>query len=65
MTESIRILRSPLIPEGPGGFVHGFPERTGGVSQGLRASLNQGPNLGSASFSDEFEIVKTKENFAQ
>lgn len=36
----IRILRSPLIPEHI--FVHGFPERTGGVSRGLRSSLNLG-----------------------
>ncbi|HEU5054934.1 MAG TPA: peptidoglycan editing factor PgeF [Kofleriaceae bacterium] len=37
---TIRILRSPLIPDDL--FVHGFPERTGGVSLGLRASLNLG-----------------------
>jgi YfiH family protein len=36
----IRILRSPLIPDQL--FVHGFPERTGGVSAGLRSSLNLG-----------------------
>jgi len=36
----IRILRSPLIREEL--FVHGFPERTGGVSRGARASLNLG-----------------------
>ena len=36
----IRILRSPLIPDEL--FVHGFPERTGGVSRGLRDSLNLG-----------------------
>lgn len=46
MSDEIRILRSPLIPEGPGGFVHGFPERTGGVSEGLRASLNLGYRWG-------------------
>jgi YfiH family protein len=40
MADAIRIYRSPLIP--PDGFVHGFPERTGGVSIGLRASLNLG-----------------------
>jgi YfiH family protein len=39
-TGEIRILRSPLIPDSI--FVHGFPERTGGVSTGLRASLNLG-----------------------
>jgi len=36
----IRIIRSPLISDSL--FVHGFPERTGGVSSGLRASLNLG-----------------------
>jgi len=40
MSGAIRILRSPLIPDEL--FVHGFPERTGGVSGGLRASLNLG-----------------------
>ncbi len=40
MTGEIRILHSRLIPEEQ--FVHGFPERTGGVSGGLRASLNLG-----------------------
>jgi YfiH family protein len=44
--DEIRILRSPLIPGGPGGFVHGFPERTGGVSLGLRSSLNLGYRWG-------------------
>jgi YfiH family protein len=36
----IRIYRSSLIPSD--GFIHGFPERHGGVSTGLRASLNLG-----------------------
>jgi YfiH family protein len=40
VTGEIRILRSRLFPEEL--FVHGFPERTGGVSLGLRASLNLG-----------------------
>lgn len=39
MADPIRIYRSPVIPEG---FLHGFPERHGGVSTGLRASLNLG-----------------------
>ncbi len=43
MAGPIRILRSPLIPDG---FLHGFPERTGGVSTGLRASLNLGRRWG-------------------
>lgn len=40
----MRILRSSVIPDD--GFVHGFPERTGGVSTGLRASLNLGKAWG-------------------
>ncbi|MEO8703862.1 MAG: peptidoglycan editing factor PgeF [Kofleriaceae bacterium] len=43
MTE-IRIQRSPVIPAS--GFIHGFPERTGGVSTGLRSSLNLGKRWG-------------------
>lgn len=42
--EPLRILRSPVIPAD--GFVHGFPERTGGVSTGARASLNLGKSWG-------------------
>jgi YfiH family protein len=41
--EPIRLHRSPVIPAG---FLHGFPERTGGVSQGLRSSLNLGVRWG-------------------
>jgi hypothetical protein len=41
---SIRVLRSPVIPVE--GFVAGFPERTGGVSQGPRSSLNLGARWG-------------------
>jgi len=40
----IRVLRSPLISDAL--FVHGFPERTGGVSTGARASLNLGRRWG-------------------
>ena len=40
---AIRIHRSPTIPAG---FVHGFPERHGGVSSGLRSSLNLGKRWG-------------------
>jgi YfiH family protein len=36
----IRIVRSPVIADEI--FVHGFPERTGGVSTGARTSLNLG-----------------------
>lgn len=41
---SIAIYRSALIPTE--GFIHGFPERGGGVSTGLRASLNLGKRWG-------------------
>lgn len=39
----IRLHRSPVIPAG---FLHGFPERSGGVSQGPRSSLNLGARWG-------------------
>jgi len=42
--EPIRIYRSPILPDD--GFVHGFPERGGGVSTGPRASLNLGYRWG-------------------
>jgi hypothetical protein len=41
---AIRLYRSPVLPSQ--GFVHGFPERSGGVSTGLRASLNLGVSWG-------------------
>jgi YfiH family protein len=37
---AIRLYRSSVIPDQ--GFLHGFPERTGGISTGLRSSLNLG-----------------------
>jgi polyphenol oxidase len=49
---SIRLHRSPVLPTE--GFTHGFPERTGGVSQGLRSSLNLGVRWG-----DDKEHVET------
>ena len=49
---SIRLHRSPVLPTE--GFTHGFPERTGGVSQGLRSSLNLGVRWG-----DDKEHVDT------
>jgi len=42
--EPIRLCRSAVIPSE--GFRHGFPERTGGVSSGPRASLNLGVRWG-------------------
>jgi YfiH family protein len=45
MDEAIRIYRSAVIPAR--GFLHGFPERSGGVSSGGgRASLNLGTKWG-------------------
>ena len=44
--DQIEVLRSPVIPRD--GFVHGFPERTGGVSEGTRGSLNLGYRWGDA-----------------
>jgi YfiH family protein len=49
---AIRLHRSPVLPSD--GFVHGFPERTGGVSTGVRASLNLGVRWG-----DDRENVET------
>jgi len=49
---AIRLYRSSVIPDR--GFTHGFPERTGGVSTGLRASLNLGVRWG-----DDREHVET------
>lgn len=40
----IRLHRSPILPTT--GFLHGFPERGGGVSTGPRASLNLGVRWG-------------------
>jgi YfiH family protein len=40
----IRLHTSPVLPTD--GFVHGFPERGGGVSTGARASLNLGVRWG-------------------
>ncbi|MFN0252380.1 MAG: peptidoglycan editing factor PgeF [Kofleriaceae bacterium] len=52
--ETIRILRSWVIPTE--GFVHGFPERTGGVSVGLRRSLNLGRRWGD----DEANVIENR-----
>ena len=40
MSSAIKLHTSDVLPRE--GFVHGFPERSGGVSTGLRASLNLG-----------------------
>ena len=44
MAAGIKLHTSQVIPRE--GFVHGFPERTGGVSTGLRSSLNLGMRWG-------------------
>jgi len=41
---AIRLYTSPVLPTE--GFLHGFPERGGGVSTGARASLNLGKRWG-------------------
>lgn len=41
---AIRLYTSPVLPTE--GFVHGFPERTGGISTGARTSLNLGKRWG-------------------
>ena len=43
-SSAIKLHTSPVIPRE--GFVHGFPERDGGISRGLRASLNLGKRWG-------------------
>ena len=52
MSGEIRLYTSAVIPAE--GFWHGFPERTGGVSKGARASLNLGYRWG-----DDMENVQT------
>ncbi len=52
MDAPIRLHRSSILPSE--GFVHGFPERTGGVSTGARSSLNLGARWG-----DDKERVET------
>lgn len=57
--ETIRILRSWAIPDE--GIVHGFPERTGGVSTGLRRSLNLGKRWGD----DEANVLENRRLLAE
>jgi YfiH family protein len=58
VTGSIKVLRSPVIPDG---FVHGFPERSGGVSVGLRSSLNLGVRWGD----DQANVEENRRLLAQ
>ncbi|MGE0401606.1 MAG: peptidoglycan editing factor PgeF [Kofleriaceae bacterium] len=57
--ETIRILHSWVMPTE--GFVHGFPERTGGVSTGLRRSLNLGKRWGD----DEANVAENRRLLAE
>lgn len=56
---AIRILRSPVIPDDL--FWHGFPERTGGVSEGTWGSLNLSARRGDdpAKVAENFRRVAT------
>jgi hypothetical protein len=56
--DRVRVLRSALLPEEL--FVHGFPERGGGVSSGTRASLH----LGAARGGDPAEIEENRRRVA-
>jgi hypothetical protein len=55
----IRLHRSPVLPTE--GFVHGFPERTGGVSVGPRSSLNLGKRWGD----DEANVATNRRLLAE
>lgn len=59
MTSAIKLHTSHVIPRE--GFIHGFPERTGGVSTGLRASLNLGKRWGD----DEHNVEQNRRLLAQ
>jgi YfiH family protein len=55
----IRLHRSSVIPDV--GFTHGFPERTGGVSTGPRASLNLGARWGD----DKANVTENRRRLAE
>ena len=54
----IRLYTSQVLPRE--GFVHGFPERDGGVSTGARASLNLGKRWGD----DEANVAENRRRLA-
>lgn len=54
----IRLHRSSVLPSE--GFLHGFPERTGGVSVGPRSSLNLGKRWGD----DEANVAENRRRLA-
>ena len=55
----IRLHRSPVLPTH--GVIHGFPERGGGVSTGLRSSLNLGMRWGD----DEGNVAQNRRRLAE
>ncbi len=55
----ITLYTSHVLPRE--GFVHGFPERGGGVSTGLRASLNLGKRWGD----DEANVLENRRRLAE
>ena len=59
MSDDIRIYRSALVSDDL--FYHGFPERGGGVSEGLRSSLNLGFRWGD----DESTVDRNRRILAQ
>ena len=59
MTPAIKLHTSHVIPRD--GFVHGFPERGGGVSTGPRASLNLGKRWGD----DEQNVEENRRRLAR
>lgn len=59
MSSGIKLHTSHVLPRD--GFVHGFPERTGGVSTGLRSSLNLGVRWGD----DEANVVENRRLLAR
>lgn len=56
----IRLHRSPVLTEAGAGFIHGFPERAGGVSTGPRSSLNLGKRWGD----DEANVEENRRRLA-
>ncbi|NVB79648.1 MAG: peptidoglycan editing factor PgeF [Kofleriaceae bacterium] len=59
MSSAIKLHTSHVLPRE--GFVHGFPERTGGVSTGLRSSLNLGKRWGD----DEANVEENRRRLAE
>jgi len=58
---AIRLYRSAVLTQAGDGFIHGFPERSGGVSTGLRSSLNLGKRWGD----DEANVIENRRLLAE